>query len=88
MSAVLKREVRIAFSRHAQPLWIRITKWIVLLSLAARARRHPRLWRWVVAMPLAGIMLHMVYRTKTKGWTQPWGGWNDLAAGDDTSIRN
>jgi hypothetical protein len=44
---MLKREMRVAFSRKAQPIWFRVVKW------------------------------------KTKGWTQPWGGWNDLDAGRD-----
>ena len=29
----IKREVRVAFSRNAQPLWFRITKWVVFVGL-------------------------------------------------------
>jgi hypothetical protein len=28
------------------------------------------------------LTLHFIWRWKTKGWTQPWGGWNDLEAGN------
>lgn len=82
-----KRELGVAFSRHTQPAWFRITKWIVFLGgarwLYRRHAQHPDVfWRWVTGVPLAGLLLHSVYRYKTRGWTQPWGGWNDVAAAD------
>jgi hypothetical protein len=30
---------------------------------------------------LAGIPVHLLWRYKTKNWTQPWRGWNDVDAG-------
>jgi hypothetical protein len=32
------------------------------------------------SLPLPSIMIHLVYRWKTHGWTRPWGGWSDLEA--------
>ncbi len=88
---LFKRELRVAFSRHAQPVWFRITKWIVFLGgarwLYRRTEQNPRVfWRWVLGALLAGLLLHSVYRYKTRGWTQPWGGWHDLAAANGKSF--
>ena len=88
---LVKRELRVAFSRHAQPVWFRITKWIVFLGgarwLYRRTDHNPRVfWRWVLGAPLAGLLLHSVYRYKTRGWTQPWGGWNDVATADGERV--
>jgi hypothetical protein len=77
---LLKREAKVAFSRRVQPIWFRISKWIVFLTLIYRARTRPILRRWIKVLFLAGLGLHLFYRAKTKGWTQPWGGWDDLAA--------
>jgi hypothetical protein len=30
----LKREIAVAFSRRAQPVWFRVVKWIALISAA------------------------------------------------------
>jgi hypothetical protein len=77
--SILKREARVAFSRRAQPTWFRALKWIVILVAAAFLWRRAHFWWWVVGAFVASLMLHLVWRWKTKGWTQPWGGWNDVA---------
>jgi len=43
--------------------------------------RHPFFWWCVLAAVGLGLGLHLFYRWKTRAWTRPWGGWNDLAAG-------
>ena len=44
MSAIrtgIHRKMRIAFSRHAQPIWFRITKWtFILVSVVLFHDRH------------------------------------------------
>ena len=77
----IKREGRVAFSRTAQPVWFRITKWVVFIGLARRFYGTKWFWTGIVGGAAAGTALHFVYRWKTQGWTHPWGGWNDLAAG-------
>jgi hypothetical protein len=79
--STLRRERRVACSLRAQPLWFRITKWTVFLTLAALFWRQPLFWRCVLAAAALALCLHLFYRWKTRGWTRPWGGWNDLAAG-------
>lgn len=77
----LKREVRIATSRKAQPVWFRLLKWVIIVALVARYWQSPTFWMWMVAALAVALVLHLVWRTRTKGWTQPWGGWNDVEAG-------
>jgi hypothetical protein len=38
------------------------------------------LWAWLGGLPIIGLMVHFLYRHKTRLWTRPWGGWNDLEA--------
>lgn len=80
---ILRREIRVACSRRAQPVWFRLLKWTGLLT--GLAMFHDRRWFWWMAVGLAaaGTLLHIFYRWKTKTWTRAWGGWNDLAAGRD-----
>jgi hypothetical protein len=78
---VLRREARVALSRRAQPLWFRVGKWVVVLALVARYWDSPTFWTWMGIALAASLALHLLWRKKTKGWTQPWGGWKDLDAG-------
>ncbi len=74
----IEREVRVAFSRTAQPIWFRILKWIVVLGVSAILWRTPYFWVWLVAALGLGLTIHLIWRWKTKGWTQPWRGWDDV----------
>lgn len=82
-ATALRRELRVAFSRRAQPVWFRVVKWMCILTGVALF--HDRNWFWwtLALLAAAGLALHCLYRWKTKVWTQPWGGWNDLQAGRD-----
>jgi hypothetical protein len=79
----LRREMRVAFSRRAQPVWFRVVKWTGILFGVAWF--HDRRWFWLTLAGLAaaGTGLHFFYRWKTETWTRAWGGWNDLTAGRD-----
>ena len=79
----LRREASIAFSRKAQPMWFRITKWVFLLAVIVLFHDRPWFWWAVVFMTGAAFLVHFLYRWKTKTWTRAWGGWKDLAAGRD-----
>jgi hypothetical protein len=71
----------VALSRRAQPIWFRVVKWLIILLAAALWWRKPLFWWWVLGALILSMSLHAFWRWKTKGWTQPWGGWNDLEAG-------
>ena len=81
LKTALRRECRVAFSRRAQPVWFRIVKWIcILVSVALFHDRHWFWWTLAGLFPVA-MLLHLLYRWRTKVWTRAWGGWNDLPAG-------
>ena len=78
----IRREIQVAFSLKAQPMWFRVFKWSVLLSVTARYRHR---WWFPYGVGVAfvsGLALHGFYRWKTQGWTQAWGGWDDLPAAE------
>ena len=79
---LLRRELRVCFSLKAQPLWIRLVKWTVVLVLTARYHDAPWFWSGVAACFVVGLGLHFVYRWQTRAWTRPWGGWNDVKSAD------
>jgi len=73
-------ELRVALSRTAQPIWVRVLKWTVIVLAIVYFRDAPSLWWWVAGVASLAVGLHLMWRTKTRRWTKPWGGWNDLAA--------
>jgi hypothetical protein len=81
MLGTIKRELRIAFSKRGQPIWFRIVKWIVFAGLVIAFFDSPLFWYWVMGLLLLGVLGHLFYRHQTHGWKRPWGGWNDLDAG-------
>ena len=83
LAHALRREARVAFSRRAQPVWFRIVKWTVILVGAALFHQTRWFWWCLAGLALVGTMVHFLYRCKTRVWTRPWGGWNDLSAGRD-----
>ena len=80
MNETLKREFRVAFSKKAQPVWFRIVKWIVLIGVSTALWNTPYIWWWIGGLTVVGATVHFTWRWKTKGWTQPWGGWNDVGS--------
>ena len=83
LNYALRRELRVAFSRHAQPVWFRVIKWMLIIT--GIVLFHDRGWFWwtMASLAVAGTLVHFLYRWKTEVWTRAWGGWNDVAAGRD-----
>jgi hypothetical protein len=79
---LVKRELRVALSRRGQPVWFRVIKWAALLGLSAMFWRSPSFWMWLTIALGAGLAVHFIWRWKTRGWTQPWGGWDDVESAD------
>jgi len=86
MNPTLRRELRVAFSRRAQPLWFRITKWLIILTLVYFFWNRAWFWWLMAALTVAAISLHLYYRHRTAKWTRPWGGWNDLETAGPSST--
>jgi hypothetical protein len=77
---VLALEFRVAFSPTAQPVWVRVVKWIVILTAAVYFRDARHFWWWVIGLFVLAMSIHLVWRARTKRWTQPWFGWHDVEA--------
>ena len=75
---ILRRELAVAFSGNQQPIWFRMLKWVVMVTLAILLRHHPFFWRGVLSLLVLAVGLHSFYRWKTNAWTRAWGGWNDV----------
>ena len=80
MRNALRRELQVAFSRKAQPVWFRIAKWILAIGISLLLWSTPYFWLWVLGALSLALTVHFVWRWKTKGWTHPWGGWKDVEA--------
>lgn len=75
---LVQRELSVAFSKHAQPVRLRVVKWIVLVGVAVLLHGTRYFWFWCIGLPVLGLCVHFFFRWKTHGWTKPWGGWNDV----------
>lgn len=74
----IRRELGVMFSRRHQPIPVRVAKWAAFLVIARGL--HGTRWfpLWAFGLPTAGLLAHFCYRYMTRGWTEPWGGWNDV----------
>lgn len=76
MKKILQREVEVAFSRHAQPLWFRLVKYPVFLAVGYLLWGTGYFWWCFGGVFAASATLHLFYRSKTKGWSRSYGGWD------------
>ncbi|HAP36254.1 MAG TPA: hypothetical protein DCQ28_10040 [Bacteroidetes bacterium] len=75
MNKILHREIEVAFSKHSQPLWFRITKWILIIMGIYFFHDNEFFWWFIVFFTVIAFTVHFLWRYKTKGWTQSWIGW-------------
>ena len=80
-ASLVRLELRVAFSKHSQPLWFRVLKWSFLLSVVSWLWPTRWLWPALLGLLTVGLAVHFFYRWKTRAWTRPWGGWDDLTVG-------
>lgn len=76
MNKTVYREFEVAFSKHAQPVWFRIVKWILIIAAVSIFYYKEYFWIVFSIFTLAALMVHFLWRYKTKGWTQSWIGWD------------
>jgi hypothetical protein len=74
-SEIIKREIEVAFSKHSQPVWFRIVKYIALGCLLYFFGGDKLLWIILLIFFAFALFLHFWYRYKTHGWTQSYGLW-------------
>jgi len=72
---IIKREIEVAFSKHSQPAWFRILKYILLVFILYFFWGSQLLWIILLILLLFALLLHFWYRYKTNGWTKSYGLW-------------
>lgn len=72
---IVKRELEVAFSRHSQPVWFRISKYILLGSVVYFFWGSQTLWIILIILFVVAMLMHFWYRYKTRGWTKSYGLW-------------
>ena len=75
MNKTLQREIEVAFSKHSQPIWFRVLKYIVLGCVIYFFWGTVLLWIILLSLFVLGMLLHFWYRYKTKRWTKSYGMW-------------
>jgi len=75
LGKTIKRELEVAFSKHSQPTWFRIFKYVLLASILFFFWGTKLLWIILVIMFAFAMLLHFWYRYKTHGWTKSYGLW-------------
>jgi len=72
-SKTLRREIEVAFSKHAQPAWFRLVKYTVLIIAFYFFRGEKVFWIILLIGFIFGLILHFWYRYKTQAWTKSYG---------------
>ena len=75
LSKTIKRELQVAFSKHSQPIWFRILKYILLVGIVFCLWGTKLLCVMLLIMFAFAMLLHFWYRYKTQGWTKSYGLW-------------
>ena len=74
-SGKLKRELEVAFSKHAQPVWFRLIKYVLIIGAFYFFRGNRYFWPVAAILFVLALCLHFWYRYKTEGWTKSYGLW-------------
>jgi hypothetical protein len=87
---IIKREIEVAFSKHAQPVWFRIVKYIVLGFIIYFFWGTRLLWIILLTIIVLSLFLHFWYRYKTNGWEKSYGLWkyDKSKSNQDTDNSN
>jgi hypothetical protein len=72
---ILKRELEVAFSKHSQPIWFRVLKYILLGLIVYFFWGSKYLWIILLILFALAMLLHFWYRYKTQAWTKSYGMW-------------
>ncbi len=67
--------MEVAFSKHSQPAWFRILKYILLISIIYFFWGTQLLWIILLILLALAMLLHFWYRYKTDGWKKNYGLW-------------
>ncbi|MEJ0101576.1 MAG: hypothetical protein WDO19_03000 [Bacteroidota bacterium] len=71
----IQREIEVAFSKQAQPLWFRVVKWIVTAGIIYFFWNSKWLWVILIILFVLSLSIHFWFRYKTNGWTKSYSKW-------------
>ncbi|MDI7166958.1 hypothetical protein [Leptospira santarosai] len=74
-SKIVRREIEVAFSKHSQPVWFRIFKYIFLGCILFLFWKSRWLGPTLIFLLVFSILLHLWFRYKTHCWTRSYGLW-------------
>ena len=77
LKQAVRRELRVVLSLKTQSVRFRIGKWVAIIAISLYLWRTSHFWWWVAGAVAVGLAVHFIWRWRTRGWTQPWGGWDD-----------
>ncbi len=69
----IKRELEVAFSKHSQPVWFRIVKYILIGSFCYFLWGTQLLWNILNSTLAMCTAMHFWFRYKIAGWTKSHG---------------
>ena len=75
LSKIIRREFEVAFSKHSQPIWFRVLKYILLGTIIFFFWGTKLLWIILPITFVFAMLLHFWYRYKTNGWTKSYSLW-------------
>ena len=75
LKKAIKRELEVAFAKDAQPVWFRVSKYIVLAAILYFFWGTRTLWVILAILFIFAMFLHFWYRYKTQGWTKSYRMW-------------
>jgi len=75
LGKTIKRELEVAFSKHSQPIWFRVLKYILLGCILFFFWGTKLLWIILLIAFAFAMLLHFWYRYKTHRWTKSYGLW-------------
>ena len=75
LNKIIKRELEVAFSKHSQPIWFKVLKYVLLGAVIFLFWGSPVLWIILISLFVIAMFLHFWYRYKTKAWTKSYGMW-------------
>ena len=76
-----KREIEVAVSKHSQPVWFRITKWVLIIAHLYFFWGSEYLFPGFLVALVFSLALHFWYRYKTDGWKKSYVLWKQHESG-------
>src|SRR5687767_10792502 len=76
LERTIRREIKVAFSKHTQPAAFRVIKWALLVLYICLSWHKPYFVSMLAGLVGVALIMHFFYRYKTRGWTKSFGGWD------------